>query len=97
MRPSIAIEGKHELIVDIVKQYGYKNPRIFGSVSRAEDTELSDLDIVVERDSDRCSLLRLGELSYALSEALGVDIDVKTDKMLPEKSRDKIIDESMSL
>ena len=91
MKPSEAIKDKIPQIRSIVERFGFKNPKIYGSVLNHTDTEDSDLDIVVEKTPQVVGMLQLGSLSYALSELLGVDVDVKTVEMIPDKERDKIL------
>jgi predicted nucleotidyltransferase len=53
MRPSITLLDKREQILEIAERYGARNVRVFGSVVRGEDTERSDLDLLVDMDDDR--------------------------------------------
>ena len=48
MRPSIALQLHRDSIRGIVLRNGATNPRVFGSAARGEDTEDSDLDLLVE-------------------------------------------------
>ena len=48
MRPSEALAKHRNAIVEILGRYPVSNPRVFGSVARGEDTEESDLDIIVQ-------------------------------------------------
>jgi predicted nucleotidyltransferase len=48
MRPSEALAKNRDKVLEIIARYAVSNPRIFGSVARGEDTEGSDLDIVVD-------------------------------------------------
>jgi len=47
-RPSAVVQRHRQAIRDIVQRHNGLNPRIFGSVARGEDTEASDLDLLVE-------------------------------------------------
>lgn len=53
------------------------NPRIFGSTSRNEDTEKSDLDILVDAPSG-ASLYDLAQVELELEAILGCKVDVLT-------------------
>jgi len=64
-RQVLAAAGKH----------GASNVRVFGSVARGEDTPESDIDILVDL-LPRSSLVTLGRLERALSDVLGVPVDV---------------------
>lgn len=49
MRPSQLLNNHRSEVIGIFEKYpDIMNPRIFGSVARGEDTETSDLDILVD-------------------------------------------------
>ena len=48
MRPSQALQSHREAVRQIVLQHHALNVRVFGSVLRGEDTDDSDLDLLVE-------------------------------------------------
>jgi predicted nucleotidyltransferase len=50
-----------------------RNPRIFGSVLHGEDTEASDLDLLVDPVPGLTTLLDVGGLIDELSELLGCE------------------------
>ena len=63
------------------------NPRIFGSVLHGEDTEGSDLDLLVDT-LPGTTLFDLGGLQIELEELLGIPLDLLTPGDLPKKFRD---------
>lgn len=63
---------------------------MFGSVLRGEDTELSDLDILID-PTPKTSLMDVAAIEIELEEMLGVAVHVLTPKALPEKIRSKVI------
>lgn len=65
----------------ILSAHGASQLRVFGSVARGEDTDDSDLDLLV-RLGDDATLLTLASLERELSELLDVDVDVVTDGAL---------------
>ena len=67
--------------------------RVFGSVLRGEDKDGSDLDILVEPLADT-SLMDIGAIRYELGELLGIPIDVLTPNALPDKFRQRILEEA---
>lgn len=77
MRPSEALAKHREEVLAIIARYPVSNPRIFGSVARGEDTEDSDLDILVEH-SGSISLFDLARMELQLETLLGVPVDVRT-------------------
>jgi predicted nucleotidyltransferase len=93
MKPSEALEQHRQAIREIVAANRGLNPRVFGSVLCGEDTEESDLDILVDR-TEGMSLFDLGGMVYELEELLGVPVDVLTPGDLPNKWRDKVIAEA---
>ena len=56
------------------KQYGITKLGIFGSVARKENTETSDIDIVVEVQKPSLSLMY--ELKEALKQLFGCEVDL---------------------
>lgn len=77
MKPSEILKLKKEFICSTISRYPVTNPRIFGSVSRGEDTEESDLDILVDA-LPGCSLFDLGGLYEDLTQGLGINISLCT-------------------
>jgi predicted nucleotidyltransferase len=69
------------------------NPRVFGSVLRGEDTEGSDLDILVD-PAPRTSLLDLAGLQIDIEAQTGAKIDLLTPGCLPVKFRQRVLDEA---
>jgi uncharacterized protein len=56
---------------------------IFGSYARGENKEGSDLDILVHLDyTYPVSLLKLVSIEQSISDALGVAVDIVTEKSL---------------
>jgi predicted nucleotidyltransferase len=96
MRPSEALPQYRETILQLVLEAGMANPRVFGSVLRGEDTEDSDLDILVD-PAPRASLLAMELLQSRLASATGVKIDLRTPEEIHPKFRDKVLTEANSL
>jgi predicted nucleotidyltransferase len=48
MRPSTALQLHRKDIRRIVKLYHASNPRVFGSVIHGDETDTSDLDLLVD-------------------------------------------------
>lgn len=90
MRPSIALNQHRALIRQVVEANNARNARVFGSTLRGEDTENSDLDILVEPD-ERMTLMNIGAIRHELSVRLGVNVDVLTPESLPARSRAHIL------
>lgn len=96
MRPSSALQLYRDEIRRLVRQSRASNPRVFGSVLRDKDTESSDLDIIVD-PLPGATLFDLGGLQIALQELLGVPVDLLTPGDLPQRSRERILREAVSV
>jgi len=88
--------GEREDISRIAAVHGARNVRLFGSVVRGESKDSSDLDVLVEMTEGR-SLFDLVALSADLEEALGVAVDLVTEKSLSPYLRDRVLAEAVSL
>lgn len=93
MRPSIALDTHRVEIRMIVEANRASNARVFGSVLRNEDTDESDLDLLVE-PHPMMTLLNLGAIRSRLSDLLGVKVDVLTPNALPDKFRALVMAEA---
>lgn len=71
----LTIEKIKEIITPICKQYSVKKAYLFGSYSRGEANEKSDVDIRIESDKIK-SLFQLSGFRIDLVEALGVEVDL---------------------
>ena len=90
MKPSLVLAAHRNEIREIVLAHRAVNARVFGSVAKGLDTELSDLDILVDTTSET-TLFDLGAIRYKLRNLLGVPVDVITPGALPESFRQTII------
>ena len=96
MRPSEALGLHRDRIREIALSHRVTNPCVFGSVLRDEDTEGSDLDILVHPTSET-TLFDIGAIQIELSELLGVEVDVLTPRALPEKWRETVQQEAQPI
>ena len=72
------------------------NPRVFGSVMRGEDTDESDLDILVD-PAPSASLLAMEKLQAQLEKVTGVKIDLRTPEEINQRFRGKVLAEAAAL
>ncbi len=93
MKPSEALHTHRAAIRRVIEQSRMRNPRVFGSVLRGEDSSDSDLDLLVDA-LPGATLLDLGAVQIELEELLGVSVDVLTPGDLPAKFRDQILKEA---
>jgi len=77
MRPSEALARHREEVLEIIRRYPVSNPRIFGSVARGEDTEESDVDILVDRIGPM-SYFDIFRLEDEIKSVLGCEVEVFT-------------------
>ena len=96
MRRSEALHLHRDEIRRIVESRRAKNPRVFGSVLHGEDTEQSDLDILVD-PTPETSISDIGEIRCRLRTLLGVPVDVLTPQTLYFRLRDRVISEAQSM
>lgn len=94
MKPSEALALHREAIRCVVASHRARNARVFGSVVRGDDTEDSDLDILVD-PTPETTLFDIGAIRHELLQLLGVPVDVLTPKALPEKFRGAVLAEAV--
>ena len=82
--------------MEIARRYGAHDIRLFGSVARGENTEASDVDILVRFELDR-SLFDHGGLIADLEELLGVKVDVISEGGMRERFRTRVLAEAVPL
>ena len=58
------------------QEYPIKKAELFGSYANGTNRPDSDVDLLVEFQSDRVSLLTLNQVKYRLEELLGRDVDI---------------------
>ncbi|MBE0440350.1 MAG: nucleotidyltransferase family protein [Gammaproteobacteria bacterium] len=96
MRPSIALQTYREQIKDIVMAHHAVNARVFGSVIRGEDTDISDLDVLIEPTSET-SIMDIGAIRLELKALLGIEVDVLTPNALPEAYRQQVLRDAIAV
>jgi uncharacterized protein len=88
-------ERRHE-ILQVAADHHAGNVRVFGSVSRGEETDRSDVDLLVDMEPGR-SLLDQVRLRRAVSSLLGIEVDLVTSGGLEERDRDTILSEAVPI
>ena len=94
MRPSKVLRTYREQIRSVVLAHRATNVRVFGSVARGEDTDTSDLDLLIDRTPET-SLMDIGAIRFELKTLLGINVDVLTPNSLPDKFREQVLQESI--
>lgn len=93
MKPSEALILNRAAIRRVVESYRARNARVFGSVLHGQDTDGSDLDILVD-PTPETTLLDIGAIRHELGKLLGVPVDVLTPNALPESFRARVLAEA---
>lgn len=96
IRPSVVLAANRDRIIETLTGFGLTNPRVFGSVLHGDDSELSDLDLLVDAP-EGTTYFDLGGAVLALKEALGIRIDLQMPGSLHERFRDKVLQEAKPL
>ena len=96
MKPSDALRINRTEIRRVVNAHRASNVRVFGSAAHGDDTDSSDLDILVDPTAET-TLLDIGAIRHELSELLGVPVDVVTPMSLPDKFRDSVLAEAVPI
>ena len=94
MKPSEALNSNREAIRQVVASHRALNARVFGSVLHGDDTDESDLDLLVDPTPDT-SLLDIAKIQNRLQKLLGISVDVLTPKALPDSFRAKVLAEAV--
>ncbi len=93
MRPSIALQTHRDTIREIALRHRVKNVRVFGSALHGDDTEDSDLDLLVDPTSET-TLMDIAKIQVEVACLLNITVDVLTPRALPDKFRDQVIKEA---
>ena len=93
MRPSLALIAHREEIRRIVAANRGLNPRVFGSVLHHDDTEGSDLDLLIDA-AEGMTLFDMAAIAAAVEKLTRTKVDVKTPEDLSAAFRSKVIAEA---
>jgi predicted nucleotidyltransferase len=96
MKPSQALALHREEIRRVVASHRASNARVFGSVVRGEDTDDSDLDILID-PTLTTTLMDVAAIQVELEHLLGVTVDVLTPNALPAKLKELVLAEAVSV
>jgi len=93
VKPSEALNSHRAAIRRVVESHRACNARVFGSALRGEDTDGSDLDILIDTTPET-TLFDIGAIRHELGELLGVPVDVLTPGALPARFRNTVLVEA---
>ncbi len=88
-----ALHTHRAAIRRVIESHRVGNARVFGSAARGEDSEQSDLDILVD-PTPETTLFDIGAIRRELRELLGVTVDVLSPKALPDHIRAAVLAEA---
>ena len=88
-------ELKYE-ILQLGRENGMNNIRIFGSFTRGEERPDSDVDLLVEIEEDR-TLFDLIRFKHSVEDLLGRKVDVVSDRAVHVMLKEEIIDKAVQL
>ena len=86
---------RHE-ILRLASQYHTEHVRVFGSVTRGDNTAASDVDVLI-RTQPGCSLLDLGGLLEDLQDLLKCRVDLVIEDGLKPRLRDQVLREAVPI
>jgi predicted nucleotidyltransferase len=78
----------------MIARHAALRPRDFGSVIHGDDTEDSDLDLLVD-PTPRTTLMTLAAIQIEAQALLGVPVDVLTPNSLPARIRERVLQEAV--
>lgn len=96
MKPSDALRINRAAIRRVVEAHRARNVRVFGSVAKGDDTDDSDLDILID-PTPETTLFDIGAIRHELRVLLGVPVDVLTPMALPDKVRESVLANAVPL
>lgn len=96
MRPSQLLAVHREQVLALSAARGAKQVRVFGSAADGSDSENSDLDLLVDLPPGT-SLLTIVALQQELSDALGVAVDLCTERELHPTLKPRILAQARAL
>jgi len=96
MNVSKTLSNQREQILRIASAHGARNLRLFGSVSRGEANDKSDLDLLFNLEPGR-TLLDIITIKQDLEDLLGRKVDVVTEDSVSPYIREQILKDAVSL
>jgi hypothetical protein len=87
---------RRDAVLAAAARWHASNVRVFGSVARGEDTDGSEIDLLVDFDSE-ARPIDLLELGCDLEDELGVKVVVGTPASLRALLRDEVLAEAVAV
>jgi len=83
-------------IIPILKKYGVSRASLFGSVVRGEDSEKSDVDILVEIPKDK-SLFDMMDIQFELEDVLKKKVDLVEYHLIKPRLKPYILKDQVQI
>lgn len=83
-------------IREIAARHGATHLRVFGSYAKGTNKKNSDLDLLIDLQPGR-TLLDIVAIQQDIEDALGIRVDVVTERSLSPHIRDSILNDAISL
>lgn len=93
--PRERLAAHREQVLELARRRGASNVRVFGSVARGDDTDASDIDLLVFPPGT--SLLTAIGLERELRELLEAPVDVGPADALRADMRERVLAQARSL
>jgi uncharacterized protein len=82
----------------LMDKFSVKTIEVFGSYARGEQTERSDLDVLVTfSEPNDVDLLKFIELRLLLKDELGIDVDLVEKDAVKPRLRQRILEEAIQI
>ena len=91
-----AVHDARERLLEAALRHGLRDVRVFGSVARGEETEDSDIDLLVDLEPGR-TLIDLIGFQQEAEKILGVNVDAVTERFLKRRVRARAIRDARPL
>jgi len=91
------LRSHQRIIRDLAKARLIHNVRVFGSTARGEETEDSDVDLLVDYDAASRGVLALAAFASDVEALIGRPVDVSTPDLLRDEIRDEVLAEAVPL
>lgn len=81
-----AVHDARDQLLQAARRHGLRHVRVFGSVARGEESEASDVDLLVDLEPER-TLIDLIGFQQEAEQILGVKVDAVTERFLKRRVR----------
>lgn len=86
-----------ERLTEVCERFGVARLEVFGPLSRGEESDASDVDLLYVLETGIRLGWRIEELSEELSEVLGRHVDLVSRRALHDRLRDHVLSEAQAL